>query len=181
MPKTALGPQTWIFPMPALLVGALVDGKPNFMTAAWGGMACAEPRLLSVAVRTMRLTLRGIRERNAFSVNIPNIEMAKQVDWCGVHSGKKTDKSKLFTVFYGKDKTIPLIDECPCVHECRVFKLVELGTHVLVIGEIMETHADESCLRDGKPVIEKMNPLAYLPGVQQYYDMGRPAGEAFSS
>jgi hypothetical protein len=39
MTKIKLGPQPWLFPMPALLVGALVDGKPNFMTAAWSGIA----------------------------------------------------------------------------------------------------------------------------------------------
>jgi flavin reductase (DIM6/NTAB) family NADH-FMN oxidoreductase RutF len=181
MPKKALGPQTWIFPMPALLIGALVEGKPNFMTAAWGGIACAEPRLVSVAVRSMRLTLAGIRDKKTFSINVPSTTLADKVDFCGVHSGKKTDKSQTFTVFYGKDKTVPLIDECPCVHECRVERLVELGTHVLVIGEIMETHVDESCLKDDRPDIAALDPLIYLPGVQRYYDVGREIRKAFSS
>jgi flavin reductase (DIM6/NTAB) family NADH-FMN oxidoreductase RutF len=181
MHKITFGPQTWLFPMPALVIGALVDGKPNFMTAAWGGMACAEPRLLSVAIRTMRLTLQGIREHKAFSVNIPGTNLADKVDFCGVHSGKKTDKSKIFSVWYGQDKTVPLIEECPCAHECRVERLIELGSHVLVIGEIRETHVDEACLKDNMPDIGKMDPLAYLPGVQRYGGLGRDVRQAFSS
>ena len=30
--KKAIGPQTLLYPMPAVLVGAQVQGKPNFMT-----------------------------------------------------------------------------------------------------------------------------------------------------
>ena len=35
--------------MPALLVGANVNDKPNFMTVAWGGIANSEPPMISVA------------------------------------------------------------------------------------------------------------------------------------
>jgi flavin reductase (DIM6/NTAB) family NADH-FMN oxidoreductase RutF len=87
----------------------------------------------------------------------------------------------MFTVFYGRDKTVPLIEECPVVHECRVFKEVEVGTHVLVIGEISETHVNEDCLRENRPVIEKIDPLVYAPGGKQYHALGRMVGKAFSS
>ena len=36
MDKLQMGPQTLLYPMPAMLVGANVDGKPNFMAVAWG-------------------------------------------------------------------------------------------------------------------------------------------------
>ena len=38
MEKVKLGPKTLLYPMPAVLAGAVVDGKPNFMTVAWCGM-----------------------------------------------------------------------------------------------------------------------------------------------
>lgn len=34
MNKIMMGPRTLIYPMPALLIGADVDDKPNFMAAA---------------------------------------------------------------------------------------------------------------------------------------------------
>jgi flavin reductase (DIM6/NTAB) family NADH-FMN oxidoreductase RutF len=181
MPKKTMGPQTWIFPMPALLVGAMVDDKPNFMTAAWGGIACSDPTMLSVAIRPNRYTLQGIREHETFSINIPSTALAEKTDFCGVHSGKKADKSAMFTIFYGKESTVPLIEECPCVHECRVRQIVELGSHVLVIGEITETHINEDCLLDGKPDIKKIDPLVYIAGEQKYYNLGGIQREAFSS
>ena len=51
MGKTKIGPTALIYPMPALLVGAEVDDKPNFLTIAWAGIANGEPPMISVAVR----------------------------------------------------------------------------------------------------------------------------------
>jgi len=51
MGKMKLGPQTLLFPMPAVLVGAQVDEKPNFMTAAWCAIAAFKPPAVAVAMR----------------------------------------------------------------------------------------------------------------------------------
>jgi flavin reductase (DIM6/NTAB) family NADH-FMN oxidoreductase RutF len=56
MSKIALGPQTLIYPMPVLLIGSNVDDKPNFMVAAWGGIANGEPPMISVGIRHTRHT-----------------------------------------------------------------------------------------------------------------------------
>lgn len=60
MDKKKLGPETLLYPMPAVLVGAMVDAKPNFMTAAWCGIAASTPPAISVAIRPARYTLEGI-------------------------------------------------------------------------------------------------------------------------
>ncbi len=181
MAKKKCGPQTWLFPMPTLLVGALVENRPNFMTVAWGGIACSSPPMLSIAIRPARHTLIGIREHMAFSVNIPGSGSVKETDYCGVHSGKKTDKSKVFTVFYGVDEHVPLIEECPVCLECKVRHMVELGSHVLVIGEIIESHIDEACMDGGKPSIEKIDPMIYATGMQKYCKVGGIVGDAFKA
>ena len=67
MSKTKLGPQTLLYPMPAVLVGSIVDEKPNFMTAAWCGIACKKRPAISVAIRNSRYTLKGIEEKRSFS------------------------------------------------------------------------------------------------------------------
>lgn len=80
MGKALMGPQTLVYPMPALLVGANVDGKPNFMVVAWGGIANGEPPMISVAIRHQRYTLKGIRQNMTFSVNIPSVDLVKETD-----------------------------------------------------------------------------------------------------
>lgn len=179
MSKTKLGPQTLLYPMPAVLVGALVDGKANFMTAAWCGIACFKPPAISVAINTTRHTLKGIKENGTFSVNVPAADLVKVVDYCGIYSGRKSDKSKLFEVFFGESITAPLIEACPVNLECRVIHCLSIGTHDLVVGEILETHVTESCLTDGKADPEKIDPLVYSPAVQKYHRLGQVLAQAF--
>jgi len=78
MGKTLMGPQTLLYPIPVLLIGANVDDKPNFMTAAWGGIANGEPPMISIAIRHQRYTYKGIRQNLTFSVNIPSTDLVRE-------------------------------------------------------------------------------------------------------
>lgn len=179
MEKIKLGPQTLLYPMPAVLVGANVNEKPNFMTAAWCGIASHEPPAVSVAVRKNRYTLEGIKKNGTFSINVPSSNMVKETDYCGLYSGKDNDKSQIFKIFYGKLKTAPLVQECPVNLECKVIHYLDLGSHTLVIGEITETYIADDCMIDGEPDHRKIDPLVYSPGRQEYYRIGKFVAEAF--
>jgi len=171
MDRVLGGPQTWIYPMPVLLVGADVDGKPNFMAVAWGGIANGEPPMISVAIRHSRHTLKGIRQNLTFSVNIPSEDMVREADYCGLKSGAKVDKAEVcgFKVFYGKVKSAPLIEQCPLNLGCKAVHMLNLGSHALIVGRIEETRALESCLTDGKPDVSKMKPFIYTTSPLGHY------------
>ncbi len=179
MVKVTLGPKAIAYPMPSFLIGANVAGKPNFMVAAWGGIACGRPPMISVAIQHPRHTLKGIQENQTFSVNVPSESLAVATDYCGIISGGKTDKVKDcgFTVFYGELGTAPLIEQCPINLECRVVHTLNLGSHNLVIGEVVQCHASEDCLSDGKPDPARIKPLIY--GDSQYWALGKALGPAF--
>ena len=182
MSKILMGPTTKIYPMPALLIGANVDGKPNFMTVAWGNIANAEPPMISVAIRLSRYTHKGISQNLTFSVNIPSIDLVKETDYCGTTSGAKVNKVEAchFKIFYGKLGNAPLIEQCPINLECKVMHALELGSHSLFVGKIEETHISENCLTDGKLDINKIKPFAFMaePAVQ-YLALGEVLGKAF--
>jgi flavin reductase (DIM6/NTAB) family NADH-FMN oxidoreductase RutF len=180
--KVALGPQTLIYPMPAFLIGVRVDGQPNFMVAAWAGIANSEPPMVSVAIRHQRYTYRGVKQSGMFSVNVPSIAMARETDYCGIESGAREDKAAAcgFTLFYGTLEGLPLIQECPVNLECAVVRELDLGSHVLFIGEVKETHVSEECLSDGRPDVGKINPLVFATGArQEYYALGEVVARAF--
>ena len=177
--KKAIGPQTLLYPMPAVLVGAQVKGKPNFMTAAWCGIAASTPPAISVAVRPLRYTLTGITANNTFSINVPSADLVEKVDYCGVYSGHKVDKSQIFQVEYGKLKTAPLIQECPINLECRVIHALDLGSHTLFVGEIVETYVKQDCLTDDKADPAKIDPILYSTVARQYQRLGAVVGRAW--
>ena len=183
MGKIVMGPQTLVYPMPALLVGANIDDKPNFMTVAWGGIANGEPPMISAAIRHTRHTLKGIRQNETFSVNIPSADMVREADYCGITYGSKVNKVEAcqFEVFYGKLGNAPLIEQCPVNLECKVIHILDLGSHALVIGRIEETHVSESCLTDGKPDVSKIKPITYIMApATRYQALGEVLAKAFS-
>lgn len=183
MAKIAIGARTLLYPLPAVLVGANVDGKPNFSTYAWCGIVNSRPPMLSVAFRHRRHTLKGVKQNGTFSVNIPSVKLVKETDYCGLVSGKGTNKVAdcRLKVFYGKLASAPLIIECPINIECNVLHILNLGSHEMVVGQIEEVYATDSCLTDGEPDVTKIKPFLWVARpTSQYWTFGKPIGDAFS-
>ena len=86
MDKIAIGARTLLYPLPAVLAGANVDGKPNFSTYAWCGIVNSQPPMLAVSFQHKRHTLKGIKQNGTFSVNIPSAAQVKETDYCGLVS-----------------------------------------------------------------------------------------------
>ena len=182
MTKATMGPRTLVNPMPAFLVGAMVDGKPNFLTVAWGGIASGRPPMISVALRHHRHTYQGIKQTGTFSVNIPSSDITTETDYCGIVSGRKSDKVAVcrFKVFYGKLGNAPMVEQCPVNLECSVAHILNLGSHALVIGKIEESHITETCLTNGKPDVAKIKPILFSEGQSsQYQAFGESIASAF--
>lgn len=182
--KRSYGAVTLVYPMPAFLVGTYdANGKPNIMTAAWGGICCSEPPMLAVSVRKQRWTYEALLARNAFTISIPNAKLAAETDFAGIASGRKTDKFKELSLTPVRSELVdaPYVDECPVVLELVLHSQIELGSHVQFIGEIKDVKIDESCLdADGKPVLSNINPLLYDGGQREYYAAGPVVGKAFA-
>jgi flavin reductase (DIM6/NTAB) family NADH-FMN oxidoreductase RutF len=177
MGKITLGPMPYMSVMPTLLVGANVKGKPNYMTAAWATVACMAPPMVCVAINKGRYTAKGIDENQTFSLNVPSVHQVVETDHCGLVSGANEDKSVVFRSFFGKLKNAPLAEECPVNIECRVYQSVDCGSHTLYIGEVVEIHADRSCVTDGKLDIGKINPIIYSQ--YTYFGVGKQVEKAF--
>ncbi|HOM30220.1 MAG TPA: flavin reductase family protein [Deltaproteobacteria bacterium] len=180
MNKVKQGARTFLFPMPSVLVGATVDGKPNFMTVAWCGIASHQPPTVAVAIRKGRHTLKGIEAHHCFSVNVPTSKMVKLVDFCGIYSGKDRDKANLFTVKPGDNPLVPLVDECPVNLECTLLHTLDLGSHTLVVGQITQSHVREDCIEGKKIDPLKVDPLIYATSSETYHRLGEVVGNAFS-
>jgi flavin reductase (DIM6/NTAB) family NADH-FMN oxidoreductase RutF len=176
MSKVSISPAVLIPVRSPLLVGANVAGKPNFSTYGAGGHLSSSPPIMAVPFMHQRHTLKGVRENNNFSVNVPSTKQAAETDYCGVISGRDADKVRdcKFEVFYGELKTAPMISRCPVNFECRVLHLLDLGSHVVAIAEVVKTYVSEECLTEGKPDVGKISPLLVgMFGVSsRYYALG---------
>jgi flavin reductase (DIM6/NTAB) family NADH-FMN oxidoreductase RutF len=118
----------------------------------------------------------------AFTVSFPNSSQATAVDFVGIVSGRTHDKfaeSGLTAVASSLVKA-PYVAECPVVAECRLFKSLELGSHTLFVGEILDIKADEGLESpEGGLDIAKVDPLVYNSG-GHYHKVGASVGKGFS-
>ena len=180
MDKINLGPTIPAYPMPVSLVGAHVGGKPNFLAVAWFAMVSHKPPRIAIALGKGHFTNPGIKENKTFSVCLPSEDMVALTDYCGIVSGKKTDKSEIFDLFYGELKTAPLIIDCPLSMECQLVEIVESGLNEVFIGEIIGSYTEEIFLTDGKLDFNKMNPLVLSQQDTSYWRLGEPVAKAWN-
>jgi flavin reductase (DIM6/NTAB) family NADH-FMN oxidoreductase RutF len=165
--KKSIGAHSVVYPAPVFVVGTYdVEGKPNVMTAAWGGICCSAPPCVAVSLREATYTYRNILERKAFTISIPSEKYVKEADYFGIASGKVVDA--------------PYVDEFPFVLECQLLRTVEIGGHTQFIGEIKDTKVDEDLIKDGKPLIEEIMPLIFGIDNFSYYGVGKYVAKAFS-
>jgi flavin reductase (DIM6/NTAB) family NADH-FMN oxidoreductase RutF len=171
--KKKLGGINVLYPTVTTLAGAMVHGKPNFNTIAHVGiMNHAIPYCISLSMAKIHYTNIGIKENKTFSVNIPSEKLVAKTDYCGIVSGKKRDKSTVFEIFYGELETAPMIKECPISMECKLYDSIDLATHDVFIGEIVETYVDESVLTNGAVDIAKVKPLLFDMSSKKYWSLG---------
>ncbi len=133
--KVELGAKNCLYPLPTILVGALVNGKPNYITIAHVGIT--EPAAISLGMNKVHYTNQGIKTNKTFSLNIPSTAMVKETDYCGLVSGKDENKSDMFKTFYGQLKTAPMIEECSINMECALIQTVDFPNHDLFIGKVV--------------------------------------------
>lgn len=166
--------------MPVALLGTNYGNKANFMALGRVMRANANPPMLTVAVNKNHLTNKLIHDNRTFSVNFPDTEMIEKTDYCGLVSGKNEDKSKLFNVYYGELKTVPMIEECPLSMECKLVDIYEMPTNDLFIGEIIAMYNEEKYLNEGKPDIKKINPAVLTMPDNSYWNIGENIGKAWN-
>ena len=162
--------------------GVTVNNKPNFLTIAHVGILNhGTPQYLSIGLGKVHYSNVGIKDNKAFSICLPSQDLLVKTDYCGIVTGKKTDKAGLFDVFYGKLKTAPMIRECPVNMELRLYDVIDFPTHDIFIGELVETYADEEVMDGGKIDVQKLKPLLFDMASAKYYGLGQPLGNCWSA
>ena len=180
--KQSLGAVTLVYPTPVFAVGTYdSNGKPNVMTASWGGICCSQPPCVAVSLRKATYTYGNIVERKAFTISIPSEEYAKQADYFGLASGRTSDKFAATGLTPMRSDLVdaPYVKEFPLVVECRLVHTIELGLHTQFVGEVLDVKADRSVMTGRMLDIKKVRPLVFTPDTQEYYGIGNLVGKAF--
>lgn len=177
-----LGKQTFIFPMPVLIIGTYDEnGEVDAMNAAWGGIYDYNQVFVSLA---NHVTTDNIRKNKAFTISFATKKTVAASDYVGLVS-KADDKDKIKKAglhpFKSNKVNAPLFEEYPLTLECKLVSLDgELGEGGYLVGEIINVSADESILTNGKIDIHKLEPIAYNGASHTYNLVDEEVAKAFN-
>lgn len=182
--KKDLGVNPYLFPMPVLMISTYgEDDIVDVMNMAWGGI-CSR-NMVALNISENHKTAKNIRQRGAFTISVADIAHIKEADFFGIASGNtmsgKFERSGLHAVKSNKVDA-PVIEEFPLTLECRVAEIQHDNYGFRVIGEILNTLADEKVLDpNGKVDPVKLNAFVFDQFQNGYYAIGDKVGQAWSS
>ena len=178
--KKSLGAKTLVPPCPVWVIGSYESlGAPNMMTASWVGICCSDPPSVTVSLTKSRHSYGNIVASKAFTVNIPSEAHARETAFFGSVSGKDLDKLAATGLTPVRSDLVnaPYLAEFPLVVECRLVKTVEIGSHTMFIGEIVDVKAEESVLGErNAPDPAKLGAFLFYPGSGNFYSTGGAVG-----
>lgn len=179
MGKVTWKPGTMVYPAPAVLVTCgSTPADWNMLTVAWTGTICTNPAMLYISVRPERHSYPLIMANMEFTVNLTTEAMARATDWAGVRSGKDYDKWKEtgLTPEPGEMVKSPAIAESPLAIECRVKEVLHLGSHDMIMADVLCLRADERYIDSstGAFSLKDAGLMAYVHG--GYYSLGELLG-----
>ena len=175
-----IGAKSMLYPMPVLIIGTYgKDGKPDAMTAAWGGIS--EETQISICVDNGHKTAKNIVSRGAFTVSIGDAQNVVACDYIGIVSGNnEPDKVRKAGWTTTKSNLVdaPLFNELPLALECKLISYDSESCRI--VGEIVNVSADDRILdKDGKADLSKFIPITYDPMSHTYRKIGDVVGKAF--
>ena len=175
--RKILNAGTLLAPLPAVMVSCGTLEKANVLTVAWAGIVNTKPPMTYISVRPTRYSYGIIKESGEFVINLTTSKMVRETDFCGVKSGKDTDKLKKCGLHIEAATAVsaPVISESPLSLECRVVEIKPLGSHDMFLAEIVAVNVDGRYIDSkGKINLNQAGLMAYSHG--EYFSLGRKLG-----
>lgn len=142
------------------------NGKPNVATLAWITSVSGEPPLISIALGRSRYTHECISGSMEFVVNLPTMDLLKEVKLAGSLSGRDVDKFEKcgLTPVESLVLRTPGIKECAAHLECKVIDMEEAGDHTLFIGKVVAASCAQDAVKGEVLDISRIKPVLHLGG-----------------
>lgn len=176
--KKNIGNALALYPTPLVVVGTMVDGRPNWLLAGHVGIIGHDHVMVSLAVA--HYTNKGIRESKKLSINIVDEGLLSRADRSGCVSGSKADKSALFD-YVVDDAGVPMISQAPVTMVCSVEDIYETKGFESLICTIDATYAEERVLNeDGKIDYRVLKPVLFEMPTYEYLRTGDVIGKCMS-
>lgn len=168
--KKNIGSVLGLYPLPLVVVGTMVNGKPNWVLVGHLGIMGHDHIMISLA--KSHFTNQGIKETKLLSLNIVDEALLKKADYVGCVSGLKVDKSGVFEYSIG-EAGAPMITASPLTMECSVEDIYDTKGFDNFILKIENTYVEETVLNEsGKINYHELKPVLFEMPTYEYLKTG---------
>ncbi len=178
MAKENWKPGTMVYPLPAVLVSCGVSREEyNLITVAWTGTVCTEPPMCYISMRKDRHSYGIISRTRECVINLTTEALARATDWCGVNSGRDHDKFTECGLTPEPSAVVsaPSLAESPVSIECRVNRIIPLGSHDMFLLDVVNVAADPKYIdKSGRFDMQAAGLISYCHG--EYFSLGKVLG-----
>ncbi len=128
---------TWKIPNALALVGSRSGDEWNGMTASWITQVSMEPVLIAVSIDNKAVTHRLVSEGRSFSINLWDPEDTRTFVKFSKPAAKEGMTLNGRPIREGRTG-VPIFTEAVAWIECRVTQSIDVGTHTLFLGELID-------------------------------------------
>ena len=157
-------------PGPVVLVTAHHRGRFDITPVQWVTTVSARPPMVAIALHVDRFSHELIRASGEFVLNVPPLDLVRQVKQCAEFSGRDVDKFARTGLHMAEPKAVrpPLIEECIGHLECAVETTLTPGDHTIFVAHVVYAWAESDLFDDKWLITEReLRPLHHLGG--NYY------------
>jgi len=163
-----------VVPRPIAWVSSVsVDGVDNLAPHSFFTIAGIDPAVVCFTSVGLKDSLRNILATKEFVVSVCTAQLIEQVNLTG--TDYPPDVSEFDAVGVTREPSLrvtpPRVAESPVAMECRLVDTTSFGDCTVVFGQVVHLAVDEAVLRDGRPAIDLIAPIARL-GADEWAGIG---------
>ena len=162
-----------VVPRPIAWVSTLgADGRGNLAPHSFFTVASGKPPVVPFSSLGRKDTVRNIEATREFVVNFSSEGMLEMVNASSAPFEHGDDEAELLEITMEDSSTVSpqRVAESPASIECRLERIVEVGSAYVVFGAVTAITVRDDVLVDGHPEMELLRPVSRL-GREEW---GRP-------
>lgn len=162
----------FIGPRPIALVGTRsAGGHNNAAPMSFFNVFSHDPALVVLGIQNRgngdeKDTVANIRRTGEFVVNMVDMALAEAMILCSVNFPNDVDELAFagLTPVPCRQIDAARVGESPCSFECRLERIIDYPSRVLIIAEVVDMHVEDRCMDAGGRYVnsETYQPIARL-------------------
>jgi flavin reductase (DIM6/NTAB) family NADH-FMN oxidoreductase RutF len=148
-------------------------GVDNLAPHSFFTVACTDPPIVQFTSVGRKDSLNNVEATRQFVVNFAAEPLFEAVNATSVNAPPEVSEFDVTGLAREPSLRVapPRVADSPVAIECLLHETLTLGNSTVVLGRVVHVAIDERAMRDGRPAVDLLRPLARL-GANEWSEIG---------